>query len=122
MINKPIIYKLFKDFTNHTEKTNRVIVFRLRFLLKYRDHSWNLPAILKIRFFEYLFKTSASIYESKVLQFFRTTTGIQSGPDAFDKLKLVMTFLTNLGITGILCIFWVFLEGEAGKEIPRHED
>ena len=27
MINKPIIYKFFKDFTNHRKKTNWVVVF-----------------------------------------------------------------------------------------------
>ena len=27
-------------------------------------------------------------------QFFTTTTGIQSGPDTFDKSRFVMTFLT----------------------------
>ena len=32
-------------------------------------------------------------------QFFRTTTGIQSEPDAFENSKLVMTFLTSLGVT-----------------------
>ena len=30
---------------------------------------------------------------------------------------LVMTFLTKLGITWILCIFRLVLEGKAGKEI-----
>ena len=30
-----------------------------------------------------------------------------------------MTFLTILGVTEILCIFRLVLEGETGKEIPR---
>ena len=51
--------------------------------------------------------------------FFRTTTGIQSGPDAFDKLRFIMTFLTILGVTEILCSFRLLLEGETGKEIPE---
>ena len=41
MINNPIIYKLFKYFTNHRKKTNRVVVFSSRpfpNILKYRDH------------------------------------------------------------------------------------
>ena len=43
-----IIYKSFKDFTNHRKKTNRVVVFSSRplpIILKYRDHQWDLPAI-----------------------------------------------------------------------------
>ena len=57
--------------------------------------------------------------KSSDLQFFRTTTGIQSGPDAFDKLRFVMTFLTILGVTQILCNIRLVLEGRAGKEIPE---
>ena len=39
MINNPIIYKFFKDFTNHRKKTNRAVVFSYRTfpnILKYR--------------------------------------------------------------------------------------
>ena len=42
MINKSIIYKFFKDFSNHRKKTNIEVVFRDRPLpniLKYKDHS-----------------------------------------------------------------------------------
>ena len=49
--------------------------------------------------------------ESSGLQFFRTTTGIQSGPDAFDKSRLVMNFLTNLAVTEIYS-FRLVLQGE----------
>ena len=42
--------------------------------------------------FRQLLKSLASMYESSGSQFFRTTTGIQSGPDAFDESRLVMTF------------------------------
>ena len=59
------------------------------------------------------------MYESSGSQFFRTTTGIQSGPDAFDKSRFVMTFLTILGIMEILCSFRLVLEGKTGKEIPE---
>ena len=58
------------------------------------------------------------MYESSGSQFFRTTTGIQSGQDAFDELRFVMTFLTILGIMDILCSFRLVLEGKTGKEIP----
>ena len=43
-------------------------------------------------------------------QFFRTTAGIESGPDALDKSRLVMTFLTNFGVTEKLCNFRLVLE------------
>ena len=57
--------------------------------------------------------------ESSDSHFFRTTTGIQSGPDAFDKSGFIMTFLTILGVTEILCSFKLVLEGKTGKEIPE---
>ena len=47
------------------------------------------------------------MYESSGSQFFRTTTGIQSGPDTFNESKFIMTFLTILGVT------------ETGKEIIK---
>ena len=59
------------------------------------------------------------MYESSGSQFFRTTTGIRSGPDAFDKSRFIMTFLTILGVTEILCSFKLVLEGKTGKEIPK---
>ena len=57
--------------------------------------------------------------ESSGSQFFRTTTGIQSGPEAFDESRFNMTFLIILGVIEILCIFRLVLEGKAGKEIPK---
>ena len=50
--------------------------------------------------------------ESSGSQFSRTTTGIQSGPDAFDKL-------TILGVAEILCSFRLVLEWKTGKEKPE---
>ena len=44
---------------------------------------------------------------------------MQSGPDAFDKSRFIMTFLTILGVTEILCNFRLVLEGKTGKEIPE---
>ena len=60
-----------------------------------------------------------NIYESLGSQFFTTTTGIQSGLDAFDESRFVMTFLTTLRVMEILCSFWLVLEGKIGKEIPE---
>ena len=59
------------------------------------------------------------MYESSSSQFFRTTSGTQSRTDAFDKLELVMTFLTNLGDTEILCSFRLVLGWKTGKEISE---
>ena len=51
--------------------------------------------------FRHILNRSARMYESSDLLFFRTTTEIQSGPEAFDKSRLVMIFLTNLRVTDI---------------------
>ena len=57
--------------------------------------------------------------ESSGSQFFRTITGIQSGPDAFDKSRLIMTFLAILRVTKILCSFKLVLEDKTSKEISE---
>ena len=62
-----------------------------------------------------MLKSLASIYESSDSQLFRTMPGIQSGLDASDKSRFVMTFLTLLGVTEILCSFSLVLEGENGQ-------
>ena len=59
------------------------------------------------------------MYESLGSQYFRTTTGIQSGSDAFDKSRLVTTFLTILGVIEILFSFRLVLEGKTGKEMHK---
>ena len=40
-------------------------------------------------------------------------------PDAFEESRFVMTLLTILGVTEILCSFRLVLEGKTGKEIPE---
>ena len=59
------------------------------------------------------------MYKSSGSQFFRITTGIQSGPDTFDESRFAMAFLTILGVMEILCSFGLVLEGETGKEMPE---
>ena len=68
-----------------------------------------------------MLKKSASTYESSGSQFFRTTTGIQSGPNmfGFNESRFVMTISTILGVTEILCNFRLVLEGKAGKKILK---
>ena len=59
------------------------------------------------------------MYESSGSQFFRTTTGVQSGPGASDESRFVVTFLTILGVMEVLCSFRLVLEVKTGKEIPE---
>ena len=66
-----------------------------------------------------MLKSSASMYESSGSQFFRTTTGIQSGPDTFGESRFTMTFLTVMGVMETLCSFRLVLEGKTCKEIPE---
>ena len=72
--------------------------------------------------FRHILKNSAGIYESSGLQFFRTTAGIESGWDAFDESRFVITFLTILGVTEILCSLKFVAKGKTGKEILSHQD
>ena len=60
--------------------------------------------------FRHILKSSACMYESLGSQFSTTTTGIKSGADTFDKSSFVMTFLTILQVTEILCSFRSKLE------------
>lgn len=62
-------------------------------------------------------KGSASMGESTGSHF-KTTMGIQSGPDIFEKSRLVMT-LTKFGVTWTLCSFRLVLKAKAGKAIPE---
>ena len=46
VINKLIIFKFLKEFTNHVKKTNKAVVFSCKGLpniLKYCEHGLNLP-------------------------------------------------------------------------------
>ena len=57
--------------------------------------------------------------ESSGSQFFRTISGIQSGPDPFDRSRFIMTLLAIFGVMEILCSFKLVLEGKTSKEIPE---
>ena len=104
MIKNPIIYKFFKDFTNHRKETNRAVAFTSSKSGKQAS-------------FRHKLKISASMYDSSGSLFFRTPTGIQSGPDTFDESRFVVTFLTIVGIMEILYNFRLALEGKRRKEI-----
>ena len=62
-------------------------------------------------------KSSANLYESSDSLFLRTTTGIQSGPDAFDESRFVLTLLTILGVTEIFCSFRLVPEEKTSEEV-----
>ena len=64
-------------------------------------------------------KSSSSISESSGSQFFKATTGIQSGPDVFSESRSIISFLTILQVIEILCSFRLVLEGKTVKEIPK---
>ena len=118
--NMPIIYKFFKDFINHRKKTKKVfLVVDLSPTFLNTETSekifWQFG---KQDYFRHIMKSWANMPESSDSLFFRITIGVQPGPDAFDESKLVMTFLTHLGVTDILCSFSLVLEGKAGKEMP----
>ena len=72
--------------------------------------------------FRHILKSSASMFESSGSQFFRTTTAIQLGPDAFDESRFVMTFLNILGVAEILCSFRLVLEGKTASKYLSRQD
>ena len=79
--------EFFKDFTNHWIKTNRVVVLAEDLSLTFLSTGrWDLPQMRPSNNLEdssgHILRRSASIHESWGSNFFRTTTGIQSGPDA----------------------------------------
>ena len=70
----------------------------------------------------HILKNSTSMHESSDSQCFKTTTGIQLGPVAFDESRLVIIFLTISGVIEILCSFRLVLEGKKIKRYPSHKE
>ena len=68
MISNPIIYKFFKDFTNHKKKTNRAVVFSSIDLsptfLNTGTTNENFQQSGRQYSFRHTLKSSASMYES----------------------------------------------------------
>ena len=122
MINNPIIYKFFKDFTNHRRKTNRVVFLAVELSSTFLNTGTTNETFQqsgKQDSFRHILKSSANMYESSGSQFFRTNTAVQPVPDTFDESRFVMNFLTILGVTEILCSFRLVLKRKTGKEIPE---
>ena len=109
VINKSIFCNkstFFKNFTNLRKKTNRVVVFSHRLLLNIlntRTSYGTFQRFGKQDSFRHILKSLASMYDSSGSLLLRSTNEIQLGPDAFDKSRLVLTFWTNLGNTGMFC-------------------
>ena len=64
VIDKPIIFKFFNDFTNHRKNTNRAVVFSCRpcpKILKNWDNRRNLPKTGKQESFRQLLKRPTSM-------------------------------------------------------------
>ena len=91
-----------RRYTNQRKWTNRTVDFShttLPTFLNTRTRDETFQQSGKHDSFRHILNNSANMNESSSSHFFRTTTEIQSGPDPFDKARLVMTFLTNLGVT-----------------------
>ena len=62
------------------------------------------------------------MYESSGSQFFRTTTEIQSGPDALEESRSFMTFLTIFGIKDRLSSFKLVSEENQVKRFKEIQE
>ena len=121
MINNSIIHKFFKDFTNHRKKTTGqqfLAVDCSPTFLNTGTTNKNFQLSGKQDSKRNLLKSSASMSESSGSQFFRTTTRIQSGPNAFDNSRFIITYLTILGVMEIYS-FRLVSERKTSKEIPE---
>ena len=108
MINKPI--KSFSATLLTTEKDwqGSSIWLCTFHILKYSDHQWDILTIWRTGSLQTHWSVQlVCMYESSGSQSFRTTTGIQSGPDAFCKSSLVTNFLINLEVTEICSIYGI---------------
>ena len=103
MINKSIICKFFKDFTNHRIKKKKGGSFSWQTSnTGTSDETFQQSG--EINSWRHLLKRSSNTYESWGSKFFKTTTRIQSGPDAFDKSRLFVIFLTRISVLRIVLI------------------
>ena len=101
-----------KDFTKHRKKTNRVVGLSCRLSPTFLN-AGTISDIFqqsgKQDSFRNILKSSDSMFESSGPEFFRTTTGIKSEPDAFDESRFVVTFLT------------ILLSFETAKDFELHQ-
>ena len=108
----PIIYKLFKDFTNRRKKTNWAVAFSCRpspNILKYKDHRWDLLTIWKTRPLQT--QSSASIYENHHWITIRTRY--------LWLIKVCYDLFNHLRSYRNIVQFQISSRREMGKEIPE---
>ena len=67
----------------------------------------------------HILNSLTSMYEISGSQFFRTTTGIQSGPGCSRWIKVRYDLFNHLGSYKISCSFRLVLEGKTGKETSK---
>ena len=95
MISKIIIDNFLKDVTSNRKKTNRTIGFWIRN--------------------KHILKRSVNIYKSSRSSFSKTPQKYNQEQRSLES-RLVVTFLTIMRVTVILCSFRLVLEGKAGTE------
>ena len=90
--SKILLFTSFsRIFINLRKKTNRAVGVPPIFLNTGATNE-TFQQTGKQDSFRHILKSSAGMYESSDSKFFRTTTGIESGPDASNESKFVMTF------------------------------
>ena len=113
-MSNPYVQNKFLRKINHRGQPRNA---RRSFGLDLPLHRWDLPTIWKTRYLQ----THNEEFCECVWKFRSTgssePTERQSGPDVFEESRLVMTFLTSLGVTWIFCSFRLVLEWKEGKEI-----
>ena len=119
MINNHIIYKFFKDFTNHRKKTNNAVVFSSRpfptFLNTGTINETFQPSG-KQDYFRYIVNSSDSMYKSSDSQFFTNITGIKSRPKNLMNQGCYVLF-NQFGSYRNIIQFKISYRRETGKEI-----
>ena len=55
---------------------------------------------MRPRSFKRVLKRSANMYKNSASQFLKTTTRVNSGPDALEESKLAINFVSILGVIG----------------------
>ena len=106
MINRSIIYKHFKDFTDSGKKTYMEVIFSQK-SLKHKEHWWDFPKILSNCYYawEFMFNSFSKPQPEYNL-------------NRMSWRRTIMTFLITFTVTGILCRF--VLEGKHGVNAPFH--
>ena len=125
VINNPIIYKLFKDFTNQKKRPTGwqfLTVDLSSTFLNTGTTNETFQQFGKQDSSRHILKSSASMYESSGSKFFRRTTEVQSGLDTFDESRFIKTFLTILELWKYYAVSDQFQMGKQVKRLPSHQD